>query len=138
MYISTTLKNLKRRLLFTGLLLLALTTAPIATPKNRPNGPARNGKHDSAIDDQARKGKHGRVQVIIRVVPGWRAALRDYLKSQGAHKIQKEHSLIDAITAELPADAIAALELQPFVQSVSIDAPLKAHQVTGTTLPPYL
>src|SRR5262245_50515299 len=137
MILSRTLSTITRSAMVTALIILALVANPVAKPK-RPNGPPRTGKHDSALEDNARNGKKNRVRVIIRAVPGWRDALREYLKSQGTHRIQKEHSIIDAITADIPAGALAALENQPFVESVSIDATLKSHQLTVTTAPPYL
>ena len=82
-----------------------------------------------------RQGRIDRARVIIRVVPGGRQALSNYLNSQSGHRIVVEHPLIDAITADIPLRALAGLENNPFVATVSIDAALAGQQLTTTKTP---
>src|SRR5207244_1272235 len=74
-----------------------------------------------------------RLRVIIRAVPGRQQAVRGYLNAHGGHRIVAEHRLIQAVTADIPAGALRALENNPFVASVSIDASLTSDQLLTTT-----
>ena len=105
----------------------ALGAATYAADRPGQQQPHRNGKHDSALDAIASRGKAVRQTVIVRAVPGYRNSLRAFLRSQGGHHIKAEHAFIDAITVDIPMNALQALENNPFVASVSIDAPLTAH-----------
>src|SRR5438552_6285302 len=125
---QTTVKNSKRLLLATATAIATLTAAPGAST------PGQRGKHDAAVHDLLQSGGAGRVRVIVRAAPGQRDALRDHLRGVSQNAIQAEHRFIDAFTVELPLPAVAALESRPFVASISLDAPMKSHQIaTGGT-----
>lgn len=64
--------------------------------------------------------------VIIRTKPGYRAGLSRSLRAHGG-RVAAEHPGIDALTAEVPCDELAALARDPEVLSISQDARVSAH-----------
>src|SRR5207249_291929 len=122
MHNHTTRYDFKRLLIFVPLLVAALVATPMASQptknkkqnlKAHKDSTGQVGKHDSALEDNLKKGTGDSQRVIIRVRPGMRQALRQYLNSQGASQIKAEHNNIDAITAVVPTSALKALEANP-------------------------
>jgi len=70
------------------------------------------------------RGATGEVQVIVRARPGMKGALRAHLLHKGT--ILKDHALIAALTARVPASCLSDLEGDAAVDSVSLDAPMTA------------
>jgi serine protease AprX len=69
-------------------------------------------------------------RVIIRVRPGSRPALRDSLTAHG-NQIVGEHESIDALTAVIRGEDLAALADSDAVLSISCDAIVRPHQLGG-------
>ena len=75
--------------------------------------------------DKALRGLLGKApasqRVIIQARPGYRAALKQSLQAHG-DVVRAEHPSLEALTVDLHGDDLAALEADPAVMSVSIDA----------------
>jgi serine protease AprX len=69
-------------------------------------------------------------RVIIRVRPGSRPALRDTVTGRGGQIIQ-EHESIDALTAVVSGEEVAALADSDAVLSISADAIVRPHSLLG-------
>jgi serine protease AprX len=80
----------------------------------------RKSKLDKALRDAARHPAMSQ-RVIIQTRPGARAALKRSLQAHG-DVIEAEHPSIDALTVNLHGADLAALEANPHVLAVSIDA----------------
>jgi serine protease AprX len=63
----------------------------------------------------------GLVRVIVRTEPGQDGAVADGLRGRG-QPVLKKHSIIDALTTEVPVEDLALLTGDPAVASVSLDA----------------
>jgi serine protease AprX len=72
--------------------------------------------------DRGLRGATGEVQVIVRARPGLQAPVRERLKSQGA--VLKNLAVVDAVSARIRADRLAALELDPNIATISLDVPM--------------
>ncbi len=112
---------------------LVLTFFPAVA---RADGPGKPSKLDSALQERQKGGGANRERVIIRVKRGKRADLVQALKGAG-HSVKAEHPLIDAVTVEVPIQALQGLAHRSDVKSISFDAPTTAFQTvapTATTL----
>ena len=70
------------------------------------------------------------VRVIVRVRPDRREPVTAVVRKAG-HTLHRAHTLVSALTVELPARAVPALSRQPGVESISLDAPVTSQQATG-------
>jgi serine protease AprX len=94
-------------------------------------------KVDRALRDAIQAGAQTQ-HVIISVKPGYRPTVRQALEDHG-DLVKADHVSIEAVSAEVHADDISQLALQPWVEGVSLDADVFAEQVWGIgapTLPP--
>jgi hypothetical protein len=105
---------------------IALSMLIPGTAVRAASGP---GKLDKLLKDSARSGSPQ--QVIIRTRAGAKAAVKNKLSRRGNGP--KEHRLIDALSARLSADEIAALSNDADVLSVSADADVIADAATTTS-----
>jgi len=119
-----------RSSVFAGVLAL-LVSAPASAGAASPQGPTAPSKLDRALRDVSDgKGRApSRLRVIVRVAPANRQAVKRSLAAQG-NTIRYEHTLISALTVEVPSSALAAIARMSGVTSVSLDA-----TVTGTATP---
>jgi len=120
-----------------GLLLLFFTVAGIGGVA----GPTLAGppSHLSKLDRTLR-GAVARPpepqRVIIRTEPGRRAALRAALVAHG-DVIEADHPALDALTAYVHGEDLAALAADPSVRSVSCDCEVRAPRIArGRNAPP--
>jgi serine protease AprX len=88
-----------------------------ATPANA----QRSQKLDRALREAMQRDATSPQRVIITVKPGMRPLLRTALKKHG-DQVLVEHPSIDALTAEVHGEDVAALANDPAVRSVSLDA----------------
>ena len=84
----------------------------------------RKPKLDLNVQQALRRGS-GSERVIIRTVSGQRGALAAGLRKRG-HKVYGDHPGIDAVSADLPVEAIRQLAGDPAVASISADADISA------------
>ena len=91
---------------------------------------ARPGISTTAQEDGA-----DRVNVIVRTRPGSRGAVRRKLSADGRN-VKAEHRMIDAISMEVPVNALAGLANNPNVLSISIDANLTSSSTPTAARPP--
>jgi serine protease AprX len=73
------------------------------------------------LDAALQASPSGTARVIVRVVPGQAANVADGLRKRG-RAVFKQYTLINAVAAEATADDLAALQADPAVAGVSIDA----------------
>ena len=100
---------------------LWLIAAPaVAQYEKKPNG-----KVDRALADNSGPGSRGSRRVIIRTKPGAKLEVRKKVQARGGG-IVADHRLVDAVTANVRAEDVAALAASPDVESISIDAPVSA------------
>jgi serine protease AprX len=90
------------------------------------NWPATAQTHQSKLDRVLRQAaKSGApdqsIRVIVQTRPGHRASVKKSLQSHG-DRIVADHPSLDGLTATIHQDDLAALEANPSVRSVSIDA----------------
>ena len=69
-------------------------------------------------------------RVIVRARPGRASAVADRLAKHG-DRIEANHGRLDAMTATIHGDDLSALEADPDVEAVSVDAILYAGRRTG-------
>jgi serine protease AprX len=100
---------------FTALLLLI--GLPVAAQTPSP-------KIDHFLRESMRSGNPTQ-KVIISVLPGYRAGIRQALEAHG-DVIKSEHPLIDALAAEIHTGDVSELARHPWVLSVSADAAVSA------------
>src|SRR5436190_4550903 len=101
-----------------GLLLTALAAATVYAQDRLP-------KLDSALQAARQRDGSVRLGVILQIQPGRRMPIRRQLEANG-FAIRAEHPLINAISVEVPINALSGLAHRPDVLSISIDAPLQA------------
>ena len=89
--------------------------------------PASAQKRRSKLDDALKAARMSRAmqRVIIQTAPGNRAGLRKLLEARGA-VVVSEHEGVSALTVELRATELAALDADPKVVAVSTDAEVRA------------
>src|SRR5262249_24034730 len=68
--------------------------------------------------------------VIITVASGHRSEIRAALEQHG-DRIRADHPLLDALSVELHSSDIAELAIHPWVQDVSLDAPVSPSAVAA-------
>ena len=105
--------------LITSWLLLTALAAATAYAQDQPS------KLDSALQAALQRDGSVRLGVILRIQSGRRVRIRQQLEANG-FAIRAEHPLINAISVEVPINALFGLAHQPDVLSISIDAPLQA------------
>jgi serine protease AprX len=108
-----------------SLLGLVLCLVAVAGPAAAEAGRA---KLDKALRDARRAGTTPRV--IIQTRPGSRLALKRALLAHG-DSIQGEHPALESLTVTLHGEDLSALEADPRVLSVSIDAEVNAFAAPG-------
>jgi serine protease AprX len=82
----------------------------------------RSGKTDKALGEVS-SGRPRRV--IVRVKPGAKNVVKSKIKRRGGD-VYGEHTLVPALSARLGPEAIVALASDPDVESLSLDAPVRA------------
>jgi serine protease AprX len=111
---------------------LAVADAPVGAAGNRAPQ-RRTGRLDTnlsaALDDRTTDSQ----RVIIRVRPGSRTALHKSLTDHG-DQILGEHESIDALTAVVHREDLAALADNDEILSVSTDAIVRPHSLLGGLL----
>ena len=114
----------------------AVARCPPGASRGRPlqgGGAAHGAKVDSAIRDWHDRGEgKDRQRVIIRVKRGQRSAVDRALKAGGLD-VKAHHSLIDAITVEIPRSALRGLRHNPNVETISLDAQTTSFQTVAPT-----
>ena len=105
-------------LIASGLLLTALAATTVYAQDRLP-------KLDSALQAARQRDGSVRVGVILQIQSGRRMPIRQQLEANG-FAIRAEHPLINAISVEVPINALSGLAHQPDVLSISIDAALQA------------
>lgn len=108
--------------LFARVLALAVCAFGVALPVSA-EGPS---KLDKVLREA--RGKAGAQRVIIQTTREGRSALRKALQQHG-DVVHAEHPGLNAITAAIHGDDLAALEANPSVMSVSVDAEVTAFAV---------
>src|SRR4030095_12970759 len=111
------MKNRRRvdTLICLWLLMLVATTAAYAQPQLS--------NIDGALKAALQSQGSGRLRVIVRIQPGRRGFVRQELDANG-FAIRAEHQLINAISVEVPVNAVFGLAPSPHVLSISMDATL--------------
>ena len=74
----------------------------------------------------------GTVRVIVRTAPGQATKVSDGLRNRG-RAVFKQYTLIDAVATQATADDLAALQADPAVVGISIDAVVAGTAVTAPT-----
>ena len=95
---------------------------------------ARPPVYPSKLDHVLRGGATGEIQVIVRARPGMTGLLRAHLLGRGT--VLKDHALIGALTARVPASRLSDLDGDAAVDSVSLDAPMIATTFTNAQTGP--
>lgn len=127
------MKRALRQLPFVIALVAAILTAPAVHMKAAGGHASRLHRTDrldaklrAVLDDSAPLPQ----RVIIRVRPGSRPALRDSVAGRGG-QILREHESIDALTAVVNGEDLAALADDDGVLSISADAIVRPHSLLG-------
>jgi serine protease AprX len=90
-------------------------------------GTAGNGASSGKLDRVLAGGSsQGSQRVIIRTRPGAQGSIRHKLERNG-DRVHKEHRLVHAVSARVSREQLAALAADPDVESVSVDAVVRAH-----------
>jgi serine protease AprX len=111
-------------LIASGLLFTALAATTVY-PQDQ------HSKLDSVLQAAQRRGGAVRLKVILQIQAGRRAPIRQQLEA-GGFAIRAEHPLINAISIEVPANALSGLAQQPDVLSISLDATLQGSAAPTT------
>jgi serine protease AprX len=115
-------------------LMLSLATTAAATAQ------PRSPKLDLALRQKLANGTPSHQRVIVTVKPGLRSLLRSALEKHG-DELLAEHPSIDALTAIVHGEDLAALANDPAVLSVSIDATVtvagKTPKIVEAILPDF-
>jgi serine protease AprX len=104
-----------------------ILTVSAAAPANAQDGLS---KLDSALRMALRDDGNIRRDVIARIQPGYRTNVRQQLEDKG-FTVRTEHPLINAISVQVPTNALVGLAKNPNVLSISIDARLEADKVSA-------
>ena len=111
-------------LIASGLLLTALAATTVFAQDRLP-------KLDSALQAARQRDGSVRLGVILQLQSGRRMPVRQQLEANG-FAIRAEHPLINAISVEVPINALFGLAHRPDVLSISIDATLRASGAPST------
>jgi len=84
-------------------------------------------KLDEVLSRSVRAGESDTKRVIIRTISDGLPSLTGNLKGKG-HAVLRTHRSIHALTARVPATALKSLSQLPYVESISVDAVVKASQ----------
>src|SRR4051794_6490296 len=123
MFSHKALPSLARRVPVVGAaLVLALTNLLMAAPAMAAGQGALK-KLDRALNASRQKGSTTPVSVIVRTIPGQRAAVRDRLKAAGG-VIQADVAALDAVTVTLSPTQFDAMASDMAIKSVSINSPV--------------
>src|SRR4029453_12369696 len=118
------------RLLGAAALLFAVFSHPAVNhakdgdPKHKP------AKLDRVRKQAADRGDASSQRVIVRTRRDRAAAVADRLKKHGDH-VESEHRRLNSFTAVVHGDDLRALEADPDVEGLSVDAIVMADQVAG-------
>jgi serine protease AprX len=126
------MNRIHRQLVFALALILSLATGarvPIEA-KGAQASRHRVSRLDTALRAALDDAAAGPQRVIVRVRPERRAAVRDGLAAHG-DQILSEHASLDALTAVVHRDDLAALADNDAVLSVSADAIVRPHSLLG-------
>jgi serine protease AprX len=122
-----------RRSPFNRALLLLLLIAGVSYPAvNHARGhepKAKPSKLDRVLRHAAAAGDRSAQRVIVRARRGQTSVVADRIRKHGDH-IESEHQRLDSFAATVHADDLLALEGDPDVQAVSVDAVVTADRVT--------
>ena len=113
-----------RRVIGTKWLMAAAVVVAMANPAvNQARGPHRpkSAKLDQVLQHAADSGDGSEKRVIVRVRPGQSTAVQDRAKKRG-DRVDSDHPRLSAFTATVGGGELAALSVDPDVESVSIDA----------------
>jgi serine protease AprX len=108
-------------------ILIASLVAVLVTLPAFADGGRHHPKLDRALEawqDQASTSVHQRV--IVRLKTGRRGA---FLNQFRGGRVAGDHAIIEGVTVDLPRGGMKALEDNPDVESVSLDAPITPHAV---------
>src|SRR4030095_464064 len=111
----STIHRFRAAFLLIGFLALPATAAHA----QRTPGPVA--KLDAALSASVSAGRTDATQVIIRTTPNGIIGLTNALAA-GGHQIVRVHSIINAITARVPVQALGGLSRNSFVASFSLAA----------------
>lgn len=92
-----------------------------------------NRKLDRVLRNAVASGDKTPKRVIVRTRSGRTSSVADRVNKHGDH-IEAEHRRLDSFTATVHGDDLQALEGNPDVEAVSIDAVITADQVTQETV----
>ena len=82
-------------------------------------------KFDRALNETRQTGSTAPISVIVRTIPGQRAAVRDRLKARGG-VIESEVVGLDAITVKLSPSQFDAMASDQAIATVSVNSPVSA------------
>src|SRR5215475_8362119 len=89
----------------------------------------------SKLDAALQVSPPGLVRVIVRTNPGQSAKVADNLRKQG-RPVFKQYSIIDAVATEVTAGDLTALQNDPSVAGISIDAAIASTTAPGSSSTP--
>ena len=112
-----------------------LAAAPLFPVVNQAHGPdskKKGSKLDRVLRKASEAGDTSTQRVIVRARPGMSADVVERLKKRG-DRIEADHHRLGAFTAAVGGSELQALDADPDVESVSIDAVITANSTE--TLP---
>jgi serine protease AprX len=118
--LSNVLKS-RSALFFIAVLVLPAIAADAQSPRRLIS------KLDAPLSSSVRARHPGTKRVIIRTTSDGIPRLTDALQDNGRY-LRRVHSSINAMTADVPMDALEGLSQLPFVESISTDAMVTADQ----------
>jgi serine protease AprX len=110
-------------------LLIAVLAMPAMAAQAQPPERVKS-KLDDRLAATIRTGDSSPQRVIIRTTSEGIPALTRALERSG-HAVLRRHSIINALTARVPAAALEGLARLPFVESISLDAVVLADQTAA-------
>jgi serine protease AprX len=117
--------SIVRALFVVALVTVCASAAPPLSARGA-GGPAHGTtKLDRALLHVRETQPDGTADVIVTPVPGRHAGVLARSQARG-HVIRFDHSVIDAFSATVPVQDLAALEADPDVADVSTDAPVRS------------
>ena len=117
-----------------AVVLLAVFSHPVINHARSEEPKGKPSKLDRVLKKAVDGGTTSEQRVIIRTRRGQTSAVADRLRKHG-DRVESEHHRLDAFTATVHADDLRALEDDPDVQAVSVDAIINADQVAQDTAP---
>ena len=92
---------------------------------------AAGGPPGGKLDAALRAASTGTVRVIVRTEHGGVSDVADRLRGRG-RAVLKTHTIIEAITADVPVEDLSLLESDPMVANVSLDAAVRGSADSGS------